>query len=185
MEEDKILNEDFQKVEEPKYKKPSYKELEQSLEETKKIVSLANDTIKKQIEENKDINDKYLRALADYQNLQRNSAITISKAKDAGKIAFIKDLLPVIDNFEKAFDNEEVSEGVKLIYNGLKSVLNSNSVQVIDPCKGDMFDDSIHEAIMAVPGVEDAKNTIVFTQLKGYKLGDNIIRYAKVGVYVV
>lgn len=190
MEEDKIVNGDFQKVEEPqdlKNEKLSYEELEYALGKYKELVSIANDTMKKQLEEIQDTNDKYLRALADYQNLQRNSAITISKSKDAGKIAFIKDLLPVIDNFEKAIDAGEVTEGIMLIYNNLQSVLKSNKVEVINPeIDGTSeFNDSLYEAIASVP-VQDnyTKNSIAFVQLKGYKMGDNIIRYAKVGVYV-
>lgn len=174
--------EDMQQVHEKK--KLSYKEMEKALHEYQKSLELATETIKKQIEENKENYDKYLRALADYQNLQRNTAITISKSKDNGKIAIFKDLLPVLDDFEKAKEAGEVTDGVELIYNKLLNILSSNGIEEINPQKGDKFDDNFHEAIMAVPSEEEEKNTIYFTQFKGYKMGDNIIRYAKVGVNV-
>ena len=58
--------------------------------------------------------------------------------------------------------------------------------EVIDPKEGDEFDDSIHEAIAPISRTNESniKNTIAFTQFKGYKLGNTVIRYAKVGVYV-
>ena len=89
-----------------------------------------------------------------------------------------------MDNFEKAVESGEVTEGIKLIYNGLKSVFTSNGVEVIDPQEGDNFDDSIHEAVAAIPNSGNEKNTIIFTQFKGYKMGDTILRYAKVAVAV-
>lgn len=131
-----------------------------------------------------DLNDKYLRALADYQNLKRTSSITISNSKEAGKISVLKNIIPILDDFEKAVDAGEVSDGVKIIYNNLKSMFASEGVEVINPEEGDKFDDSIHEAIAPVSNPEFEKNTIAFTQFKGYKLGDKILRYAKVGVYV-
>lgn len=174
--------EDMQQVHEKK--KLSYKEMEKTLKEYKESLELATQTIKNQITENKENYDKYLRALADYQNLQRNTAITISKSKDTGKIAIFKDLLPILDDFEKAKEAGEVNGGIELIYNKLLGILSSNGIEEINPQKGDKFDDNIHEAIMAVPSEDEEKGTIYFTQFKGYKMGDNIIRYAKVGVNV-
>ena len=156
------------------------------MNETNKVLHESNDMIKKQIQTISDLNDKYLRALADYQNLKRTSSITIADSKNSGKVAVFKNLIPIMDNFEKAIESGEVTEGIKLIYNGLKSVFTSNEVEVIDPKEGDNFDDSIHEAIapIARTSEENIKDTIAFTQFKGYKLGNTIIRYAKVGVYV-
>ena len=179
-----IEDEDFQKVEEVEKPKPTYEELELALEESKKAVSLASQTIKKQIEEVSETNNKYLRALADYQNLKRISDSTIASSKNAGKISVFKDLIPIIDDFEKAKEAGELTEGVEFIYNKIVNMLKSNGVDTINPQEGDKFDDSVHEAIVAIPGGEDSKNTVKFTQFKGYKLGDTILRYAKVGVNV-
>ena len=96
----------------------------------------------------------------------------------------INNLLPIIDNFERSLENEEVSEGVKLIYKQFIDFLNQYNVTVINPSIGDIFDDSVHNAIAAIPGDENNNNTISYVSLKGYKLEDKIIRYAQVGVYV-
>lgn len=184
MEENKEIIEDFQKVEEVEKVKPTYEELEKTLEENKKAMSLANETIKSCGVTIKETNDKYLRALADYQNLKRISDANIASSKNAGKISVFKDLLPIIDDFEKAKEAGELTEGVEFIYNKIVNMLKANGVDTINPQEGDKFDDSIHEAIVAIPGDEDSKNTIKFTQFKGYKLGDTILRYAKVGVNV-
>jgi molecular chaperone GrpE (heat shock protein) len=90
MENEKFI-EDMQQAHEKK--KLSYKEMEKALKEYKESLELATQTIKNQITENKENYDKYLRALADYQNLQRNTAFIISKSIETGKIARCKDSL--------------------------------------------------------------------------------------------
>ena len=166
--------------------KEKYDEIQSEVSEAHKAIKEGNDLILKQIKQTEELNDKYLRALADYQNLKRTSSITIADSKNSGKVAVFKNLIPIMDNFEKAIESDEVTEGIKLIYNGLKSVFTSNGVEVIDPHEGDNFDDSIHEAIAPISRTTESniKNTIAFTQFKGYKLGNTVIRYAKVGVYV-
>jgi len=178
--------------------KPSYDELvnmldksNRTLNEYKKEVKKAHKAIKESNEalltsiKNTDTaNDKYLRALADYQNLQRISNERIANSKNDGKIYIIKQLLTIMDNFERAKESGELSEGIELVYNLLVNMLKSNDVTEINPNTWDTFDDTVHEAVASIPGSDDTKNTIAFVQQKGYKVGDKVIRYAKVGVYV-
>ena len=178
--------------------KPSYDELvnmldksNRTLNEYKKEVKKAHKAIKESNEalltsiKNTDTaNDKYVRALADYQNLQRISSERIANSKNDGKISIIKQLLPIMDNFERAKESGEVSEGIELVYNLLVNMLKNNDVTEINPKAWDNFDDTVHEAVASIPGSDDTKNTIAFVQQKGYKVGDKVIRYAKVGVYV-
>ena len=178
--------------------KPSYDELvnmldksNRTLNEYKKEVKKAHKAIKESNEalltsiKNTDTaNDKYLRALADYQNLQRISNERIANSKNDGKIYIIKQLLTIMDNFERAKASGELSEGIELVYNLLVNMLKSNDVTEINPNTWDTFDDTVHEAVASIPGSDDTKNTIAFVQQKGYKVGDKVIRYAKVGVYV-
>ncbi|MBQ3415341.1 MAG: nucleotide exchange factor GrpE [Clostridia bacterium] len=131
-----------------------------------------------------DLNDKYLRALADYQNLQKRTVTQVSNSKLDGKVSLLKDILPIIDDFEKAKDAGEFSEGVEIIYNKFMNMLQTNNVEVINPKEGDAFDDTVEEAVAAIPNPDKEKNTVCYVQFKGYKIGDRIIRYAKVGVYV-
>ena len=178
--------------------KPSYDELvnmldksNRTLNEYKKEVKKAHKAIKESNEalltsiKNTDTaNDKYVRALADYQNLQRISSERIANSKNDGKIYIIKQLLPIMDNFERAKESGELSEGIELVYNLFMNMLKSNDVTEINPNTWDNFDDTVHEAVASIPGSDDTKNTIAFVQQKGYKVGDKVIRYAKVGVYV-
>jgi len=178
--------------------KPSYDELvnmldksNRTLNEYKKEVKKAHKAIKESNEalltsiKNTDTaNDKYLRALADYQNLQRISNERIANSKNDGKIYIIKQLLTIMDNFERAKASGELSEGIELVYNLLVNMLKSNDVTEINPNTWDTFDDTVHEAVASIPGSDDTKNTIAFVQQKGYKVGDKVITYAKVGVYV-
>ena len=174
--------------EKKKYEAPKAEQVQmvsdELLESMQKALTTATDTINKLKESANTNNDKYLRALADYQNLQKRTVVQVSNAKLDGKISLFKELIPVLDTFENAMNSEEVSEGVKLIYNQLKSVFTKNGVIEIPAEVGGSFDDSIHEAIAAIPVEEDKKNTIIYIQYKGYKLGDNILRYSKVGVGV-
>ena len=181
--EEKEIIEDFQKVKE--VEKPNYEELEVEVNRSAKAVELATRAINEKVKEIEDVNNKYLRALADYQNLKRISDGIIAKSKDNGKIEIIKSLLPIIDDFDKAKEAGELLEGVGFIYDKFISMLSANGVETINPQAGDKFDDSVHEAVAGIPSdSEENKNTITFTQFKGYKMGDTIIRFAKVGVYV-
>lgn len=164
--------------------KEKYDELQSEVSEAHKAIKEGNDLLLKQVKQIEELNNKYLLALADYQNLKRISDANIANSKNSGKISVFKDLLPIIDDFEKAKESGELSEGVELIYNKIMNMLKNNGVEIINPTDGDKFDDSIHEAVAAIPGDEDKKNTVKFTQFKGYKLGDTILRYAKVGVNV-
>ena len=186
MEENKEIIEEQKPKLTYKELKEKYDELQYEVSEAHKAIKEGNDLLLKQVKQIEELNDKYLRALADYQNLKRNSSITIADSKNSGKISVFKNLIPIMDTFEKAVASGEVTEGVELIYNGLKSIFTSEGIEVIDPKEGDEFNDSIHEAIAPIARTSEGniKNTIAFTQFKGYKLGNTVIRYAKVGVYV-
>lgn len=166
---------------------PSVEMVNISKEEFEDIAKALKDGHDKLIESakaNEELNNKYLRALADYQNLQRTSSIRVANSRLDERISVFKDIIPILDTFENAMASEEVSDGIKLIYNQLKSVLEKYNIKEISSNTGEVFDDSIHEAIAAIPGEEDKKNTIAYVQIKGYRLDDNILRYSKVGVYV-
>lgn len=164
--------------------KEKYDELQSEVSEAHKAIKEGNDLILKQVKQIEELNNKYLRALADYQNLKRISDANIANSKNSGKISVFKDLLPIIDDFEKAKESSELSEGVEIIYNKIMNILKNNGVEIINPEEGDKFDDSIHEAVAAIPNSGNEVNTVIFTQFKGYKIGNTILRYAKVAVAV-
>jgi len=100
----------------------------------------------------------------------------------------MKTLLPVIDDFERALSHIEedkeakaLKEGVSLIYKKLMNSLEQKGLMAIDIEKGADFDADNHEAITQIPAPsDDLKGKIIDVIVKGYKLGDKIIRFPKV-----
>ena len=133
--------------------------------------------------------DKYLRVYADFENFKKRA---IKEKLDMLRTAAqdtITALLPVLDDFERARQNaekegstEKMSEGVLLVYHKLFSTLKGLGLEEMVSAD-QVFDPEVHEAITEIPApTDDMKGKIVDTIQKGYKLGDKIIRYAKVVV---
>ncbi len=139
--------------------------------------------------ENQELRDKYLRLYAEFDNYKKR---TIKEKVDLMKTAsadIIKNLLPVLDDFDRAKkiaddenSTEEFSEGVTLVYNKLYNILKSKGLQPMES-DGEAFDPDFHEAITEIPAPSDEmKGKIIDTIEKGYMLNDAIIRHAKVVV---
>ena len=136
-----------------------------------------------------EVNDKYLRLYADFDNFRKRSIKERSEyLKYAGEEAW-KMLLPVADDFERAIratetatDVKAVEEGVKLVYNKLNSILKHAGVEVMDT-KGKDFDAETMEAITNIPAPSpELKGKVIDEVEKGYTLNGKVIRYAKVVV---
>lgn len=134
-------------------------------------------------------NDKYLRLSAEFDNYRKRTLKEkMELTKNAGE-KILADILPVVDNFERALssmeksdDIEAIREGVKLIYSGFRDFLARNGVQEIE-CKNMDFDTDVHEAVTKIPAPsEDLKGKVVDCIQKGYKLNDKVMRFAKVVV---
>ena len=101
----------------------------------------------------------------------------------------MKDLVPVLDDFERAIINNETSEdiasvkeGFLLIYNKYKGILESKGVKPIT-AKGETFNSDIHEAIVNVPVEDESQKGKVIEDIeKGYYLNEKVIRFSKVVV---
>lgn len=137
--------------------------------------------------EKKDLNDKYLRLFSDFDNYRKRTAKEkIENFKTAG-IGVIKDLLTVVDDFDRAIENNKVAEdidavkeGFGLIHNKFSSILKAKGLQEVE-AKGDVFDVDKHEAITQIPApTEDLKGKVVDVIEKGYSLNETIIRFPKV-----
>lgn len=132
--------------------------------------------------------DKYLRLVAEFDNFRRRSAKErIELTQTAGR-EVIKDLLDVLDDADRAqkqLDNSEdkqVKEGVTLVFNKLRSILQSKGLKPMESIGND-FDTDLHEAITEIPApTEELKGKVVDEVVKGYYLNDKIIRHAKVVV---
>jgi molecular chaperone GrpE len=132
-------------------------------------------------------NDRYLRLAAEFDNYRRRSAKERMDLISLANENLVKDMLPIIDDFERALaamkdsdDAASAKEGVELIYNKVVAFLKKNGVKEIE-ATGKEFDTDFHEAVAQFP-VEDEekKNKVIDVTQKGYTMGDKVIRYAKV-----
>jgi molecular chaperone GrpE len=135
-----------------------------------------------------DLKDKYLRLYSDFENFRKRTAKErIDLIKTASE-EVLKDLIPVVDDFERAFkaaENEtdvaKIKEGSQLIFHKLVRVLESKGLKVMDDLIGKPFDAETQEAITQIPAPnENMKGAVVDVVEKGYTLGDKVVRYAKV-----
>lgn len=136
-----------------------------------------------------DLNDKYLRLYAEFDNFRKRSMRErVEYLKYAGEDIF-KDILPVVDDFERGLkaaenlaDVKTVNEGVQLVYNKLQNILKLKGIEAMES-KGKDFDPETMEAITNIPApTPDLKGKVVDEVEKGYTLNGKVIRYAKVVV---
>lgn len=134
-----------------------------------------------------DWQNKYLRLYAEFDNFKRRtSKERLELLQMAGKDV-ISDLLPVLDDFERAqksvetaTDIEAVAEGIKLVHHKLKNILAQKGLKEMKSV-GAEFDADIHEGITNIPAPsEDMKGKVLDELEKGYYLHDKVIRFAKV-----
>ncbi|MDK2977496.1 MAG: molecular chaperone GrpE [Bacteroidales bacterium] len=159
-------------------------------EQDKKVTTEEQESSKnKKSEQEKieELNDKYLRLAAEYDNYRRRTLKEkMELAKSAGEDILIN-ILPVMDDFErglasidKAKEVDAIKEGVLLIYNKFKEFLKQRGVKEIE-AKEKEFDTDLHEAVTKIPAPsEELKGKVVDVIEKGYLLNDKVIRYAKV-----
>ena len=133
--------------------------------------------------------DEYLnmaqRVQADFENFRRRTKATRAEAFEDGAREFIKQLLPVVDNLERAISQETSDEnlmtGVKLVYKQLMDALEKRGVTVIDR-PGEKFDPNLENAVMQGTADEGEPGTVCAVLQKGYKMGDYVLRHAMVKV---
>lgn len=132
--------------------------------------------------------DGWQRSRAEFNNYRRRTQQQISDSKQQGAIDALSRIVPIIDDFERAFDNvpAELSEhpwvsGTSLILKNIQKVLDEFNVEVIDPV-GQEFDPNMHEAIGRDDSSDYDSGIVTTTLQKGYKSGDKILRPALVRV---
>ena len=130
-----------------------------------------------------------LRAKAEEQNTLRRASLDVEKARKFALESFVKELLPVVDNLERALASTETGhnesdafvEGVELTLKSLLSALEKNRVQAIDPA-GEPFNPELHQAMASVENAEVEANTVIEVFQRGYELNGRLIRPAMVVV---
>ena len=129
--------------------------------------------------------DKNLRLIAEFDNFRKRTAKErIELFATAGK-DIMTSLLPILDDLERAIEanNYDKAHGVVLIYNKLKSTLETKGLKEMENPIGKVLNTEMHEAISMVPTEKKKqKNNIIDTVEKGYLLGEKVIRHAKVVV---
>ena len=166
----------------------------ENAEETAEVVEektaeeLLQEKIEKLEEEVKASGDKYLRLYAEFENFKRrkNQEIETNNIYKSQKV--ITEILPSLDNLERALqvdsDNEEVKalrKGVEMVYEGMLNVLKTEGVEVVET-ENVQFDPNIHHAVMQGEESDKESGVILDTFQKGYKLKDRVIRPAMVKV---
>ncbi|NVK65952.1 MAG: nucleotide exchange factor GrpE [Flavobacteriales bacterium] len=137
----------------------------------------------------KELNDKYLRIHAEFDNYRKRTNKEKLDIINTANAALLKDLLPVMDDFERAIANNEtvedveaLKEGFNLIFNKFRTTLESKGLKPME-ANGEVFDAEIHEAIANIPAPKKKlKGKVIEAVEKGYYLNDKVIRYAKVVV---
>jgi molecular chaperone GrpE len=138
-------------------------------------------------EENEQLKNRYLRTLADFENLRKRTEREKADFFRYALAGAMKDILPVLDNFDRALEHaeegDEFHKGVLLIYKQLYDVLQKHGLKPIDE-SGVHFDPNFHEAVVREedPGVPS--QTVVAVLQKGYFLHDRLLRPALVKVAV-
>jgi grpE len=180
-------NENLEEVEET-VENTEETETEEEVVEEKTAEELLQEKVDKLEEELKQSEDKYLRLYAEFENFKRrkNKEIETNNVYKSQKV--ITEILPSLDNLERALqvesDNEEIKsllKGVEMVYEGLLNVLKSEGVELIET-ENAQFDPNYHHAVMQDEDSEKESGAILDTFQKGYKLKDRVIRPAMVKV---
>ena len=132
-----------------------------------------------------DVNEKYLRTLAEYDNYRKRTIKEKESIYPEAKAVVVEKFLPVLDNFQRAIDSAENKdafyEGVVMLKKQMDEVLGALGVEEIKAV-GEEFNPEVHNAVMHVEDEEAGENIIVEEFQKGYKIGDRVIRHSMVKV---
>ena len=131
-------------------------------------------------EQKAELEDKNLRMMAEFDNFRRRTNKEKLELMETAGERIFTEMLPLVDDFERAIKATE-DEGVKLIYQKFLSFLDKNDVHPIET-EGVDFNTDEHEAVTTFAAGEDKKGKVIDCTQKGYKLGDKVIRFAKVVV---
>lgn len=172
--EEKVTEQKAESAEEKPKKKSEAKEKKASSKEKELENELAT------------VKEAHIRTLAEYDNYRKRSAREKQAAFADSKADCLKELLPAIDNFERALattdsDFDSFKKGMDMIYTSLVGTLSKLGVEAFG-AEGDTFDPKLHNAVMHVDDESFGENVIAQVFSKGYKIGERILREAMVKV---
>ncbi|WP_301335710.1 nucleotide exchange factor GrpE [Bacillus sp. FJAT-27445] len=141
--------------------------------------------LEKKLEE---VENRYFRLQADFDNYRRRVKLDAEAAEKYRSLSLISDILPTLDNFERALNMEiegdqakSLMEGMEMVYRGLLDALKKEGLQPIEAV-GKPFDPHFHQAVMQVEDDSFDPNSVVEEFQKGYLLKDRVIRHSMVKV---
>ncbi|UFT97827.1 nucleotide exchange factor GrpE [Radiobacillus kanasensis] len=161
---------------------------EQEVVEESAETEEVNEELEKLKQEKAELNDRFSRMQAEYDNFRKRTQKEKESDRKYKSQALVTELLPVVDNFERALavhEGDQASdgfvEGIKMVYKQLTDALEKEGVEVI-AAEGEAFDPHLHQAVMQVEDDQYEANSVIEVLQAGYKLKDKVIRPAMVKV---
>lgn len=169
--------------------KQQVKESKEQDHETNDQQETEQDPVQELEKKYNELNDKYLRLYSDFDNFRKRTIKEKGDLISSASGDIMKELVGVLDDFERAIqsnenseDPEALKEGFHLIYNKFKNILTQKGLKPMES-KGELFDIDHHEAVTNIPAQEEEdKGKVMDVIEKGYFLNDKVLRYAKVVV---
>jgi molecular chaperone GrpE len=159
-----------------------------TIEEASEVVDESEQKIAELQAKLDETENKMLRAQADFDNFRRRSRLDQEAAQKYRAQSLVTEIIPALDNFERALqieaDNDQTKsllQGVNMVYNQLVQALQSEGVEAIKAV-GEQFDPHLHQAVMQVEDENFDSNTVIEELQKGYTLKDRVIRPSMVKV---
>ena len=154
--------------------------------ETTEEVAEINDEFEKLKADYAALNDRYMRTLAEYDNFRKRTQKDIESRVTYTRTDILSKILPVIDNFERAAFNADsdfdgYKKGIEMTVNQFIEILKSLGVEAFGEV-GEQFDPNFHNGVMHIDDENLGENIISDVFMKGYKIGDTVIRPATVKV---
>ncbi|HYL98107.1 MAG TPA: nucleotide exchange factor GrpE [Blastocatellia bacterium] len=180
-------------VDQPDAEKQNVSSTEQSSEQREIELALAlaeaQDTIQTLWQDKSNLHDQLLRRQAEFENFRKRQEKEKIEFHQRARAELVLELLPVLDNFERALsslNNGEAEagslrQGIELIHKQMRDALTKLGLQTVESV-GAVFDPNLHEAVTTEPTEDHKENTIIEEFQRGYKLGDRLLRPAKVKV---
>ena len=200
MKEGLMVNNQNKNIEGEDHKELSEREIEDAIEEGKKL-ALDEDLLDDEVLEEKtiesleneidEIKDRLMRSLADKENLRKRAEKERREAEIYGGTKLARDLLSVYDNMGRALENIDESlqeqakalvEGIELTQRELISVFQKHKIDQIEPQIGEKFDPKWHQAMFESPLPGSKKGEIIQVMVNGFRISDRLLRAAQVGV---
>lgn len=164
-------------AEESKKEKKKNKKIDAEIEKL-------NEKLEAKEKEIAELNDKYLRLYAEYDNFRRRSAKERENSYSDAKSDTLKNILTILDNMERATafsEADKILEGMNLILKSFNEAFTKMDVKEIEAL-GKTFDPNVHYAVMHIEDESYGESEVVEVLQKGYICGDKVIRYAMVKV---